>query len=546
MNGKNIAHAVTARVKRWHRDEEGMMVWAVLVAILFFLVMTAFVYNTGKTVAVKIETQNAADAMAYSSSVWTARGMNTITASNHLIGELNALYVLHHALGGKHLDEHSGANNEFEMVTTDAALLVASFGKHLPAFPFKGHDSVSKKTSADRNSAIFQAKLVLRIQMLILYAAHAKTYFAWLIDPEPISKAALAGTLRGLQASEHLIGLEYKYLHGVENVVAKGLRVPKKGIPDAIRALDIHQKLIATTIPLTTSNAIDKIAAEHGVRHDYTHIASLPVEPEKPKGELGDEKRSQLIRATHPWALSWGKPIADAMLIAPTSLASTFYTRWVTTYTLQSSEWLRTKTGSNYSNHLTVINYRGGGSGEKGKGIQLLVVRGVNATAGGYSKGNERWNDSTNPQAASREIDDRFCNLVFAKSNSAPKLAASAIFRQENPTGVICFAQSMIYNANNKQDLRTGSGTKQPDQAWDTLNWSSGVPEYNGNPSFLSSLGDIFRSASEPQIRLNWQAKLTPVTNYKLGKVGFLAGVQDQDIRDVMTSGLPGYALTNH
>ena len=89
------------------KSESGMMTWGTIFAVMVLMIMFSLVFNSVKTVNRKVETQNTADAVAYSSATWIARGMNALTATNHIIGELNALYSLHHALGGKYLDNHA-------------------------------------------------------------------------------------------------------------------------------------------------------------------------------------------------------------------------------------------------------------------------------------------------------------------------------------------------------------------------------------------------------------------------------------------------------
>src|SRR5262249_22759801 len=84
--------------------EEGSVTLISLVAAFALLLIVALVVNTGYVVTRKIETQNAADAAATAASAAMARGMNAITAANHLIGELTALVVLHHSFGGFELD----------------------------------------------------------------------------------------------------------------------------------------------------------------------------------------------------------------------------------------------------------------------------------------------------------------------------------------------------------------------------------------------------------------------------------------------------------
>jgi hypothetical protein len=89
-----------------------------------------------------------------------------------------------------------------------------------------------------------------------------------------------------------------------------------------------------------------------------------------------------------------------------------------------------------------------------------------------------------------------------------PAVASGGIFRQENPDGMVCYAQAMFYNAN--PQVGRGNATWQPIIGWDTLNWSVQVPEHPGPGSPDNACGTP--SVPQPTIRLGWQAKLVPTT----------------------------------
>src|SRR4051794_19270593 len=65
----------------------GKITIVTIFALLGLIVMAGYVGNVGHVVTTKIYTQNAADAIAFSSAQWMARGMNAVTATNHLLGE---------------------------------------------------------------------------------------------------------------------------------------------------------------------------------------------------------------------------------------------------------------------------------------------------------------------------------------------------------------------------------------------------------------------------------------------------------------------------
>ena len=78
---------------------------------------------------------------------------------------------------------------------------------------------------------------------------------------------------------------------------------------------------------------------------------------------------------------------------------------------------------------------------------------------------------------------------------------------------------AMLYNAN--EPAFPSDRSKQPNPGWDTLNWSGGpnVPEWSGiaTDSASGSVVDILRFGRLEMppgraIRLNWQAKLVPIS----------------------------------
>src|SRR6187431_970166 len=78
----------------------GKITIVTIFAILGLVVMAGYIGNAGHVVTTKITTQNAADSIAFSSAQWMARGMNAVTATNHLLGEATGLVVVIEGLGG--------------------------------------------------------------------------------------------------------------------------------------------------------------------------------------------------------------------------------------------------------------------------------------------------------------------------------------------------------------------------------------------------------------------------------------------------------------
>ena len=79
------------RLTRLHADQRGTISIISVFAVLLLTMLLGMVMNVGRQVDGKIRMQNSADAAAYSGGVVLARGMNTLTFSNHLLSDVFAL-----------------------------------------------------------------------------------------------------------------------------------------------------------------------------------------------------------------------------------------------------------------------------------------------------------------------------------------------------------------------------------------------------------------------------------------------------------------------
>ena len=80
-SGLNLPR-IGAGARRLHRCRRGNVSLLVLFMGFVFYAMLAMVWNTGKVTSAKIEAQTAADAAAYSASVWTSRALNLANGTN--------------------------------------------------------------------------------------------------------------------------------------------------------------------------------------------------------------------------------------------------------------------------------------------------------------------------------------------------------------------------------------------------------------------------------------------------------------------------------
>ena len=144
------------------------------------------------------------------------------------------------------------------------------------------------------------------------------------------------------------------------------------------------------------------------------------------------------------------------------------------------------------------------------KNIYLYVMS--HPDPNGRGKTYEPW--TYGDRNGSRKADQMF-TVVGLAHRPAPRVASpvvsgGGIFRQENPDGMVCYAQAMFYNANPQQ---RGSGNQdwQPTAGWDTLNWDGPAPEYPG--PVPPGNNTPTPTTPQPRIRLNWQSKLVPTTS---------------------------------
>jgi hypothetical protein len=131
-------------------------------------------------------------------------------------------------------------------------------------------------------------------------------------------------------------------------------------------------------------------------------------------------------------------------------------------------------------------------------------------------KGKERWTKADGSHTA-----DQLFAVTAVVSRPTKTLAVPYVFGQANTDGLVAYAQAMAYNANG-QHPGHGPGTYQPEIGWNTLNWKSPVESSaafaygqggtSGNFGDLATLFTAPQNLPHPQIMLNWQAKLMPVT----------------------------------
>jgi len=478
--------------------EEGMISLVSLFAVLGLLILFGALANVGRVTARKLETQNAADAVAHGAAVEMARGMNAITTANHLIGELTALCVVHHGFGGDELDDGRNAEHLPSKIALFWGWKDSWLGYLTPVQP-----STDAFTSAfstlTAGGAIRDSRIQLRYLLAAAFELHgagAALYFTIFFSGWGMAIMEAAYLL------EQKILLEWKILDGLEEMAKATKWIKKQIMALGIPALQKYTQLVVIATPAQMELAADRIGTRNTATGrlfpGYLMNASdpllrLPVEQETARPRSW--QKSQLVRATTPWVQYWRRPWLIFGQVALTLSGFTGH------YEKRTNEYTRTLTDRL----------------RKNSDIRLYVLPGWEP--GGSEKGREEWTRGTD--RASTMADQMFSTIGFAHRDP-PKVLSYGIYRQTNPDGMVGYAQSMIYGAN-PQVPSPGAGL-QPRLGWDTLHWASAVHEFPGKST--SWLGFSIPSVDEPRVKINWQAKLVPTTRlteslpYQKGKIG--------------------------
>jgi hypothetical protein len=255
---------------------EGKITLVTLFAILGLIVMAGFIGNIGQTVSTKVAAQNTSDAVAFSSAQWMARGMNAITATNHLLGEVTALSVVVEGLGGPEMDAgmkyYSPQNQTLDMVigtlkdmapapaaTPYATSILNSVEK--PLFKFLADQMAPQSDEAKKSKAfatIYDSKLQLKMDFNKFLLVNTVANLGFFVPPPwgyiSAAIAYAAHIYADLQIVE--IGKEWFILQGIELVIRNPITSQLKSKFETllIPALAAHGDFIAGRLGKKSAN----------------------------------------------------------------------------------------------------------------------------------------------------------------------------------------------------------------------------------------------------------------------------------------------------
>lgn len=483
--------------------EEGMISLVSLFAVLGLLVMFGALANVGRITTRKLETQNAADAVAHGAGVEMARGLNSVTTGNHLIGELTALCIIHHGFGGDELDK----GQYREDVLSKLALLRGFFDSLLGfATPIKPEREAFNRAFNDKltGGAIRDSRIQLRYVLANAFSMHGGGAVLYFIPWTRAIGLVVMGVAKGIELK---VLQEWRTLDFLEAAAKATVPVKKALMSTAIPALHKYTELTVLATPLQMELAADQVGARNGATGrlfpgltNASHpLLKMPLEKEPARPRSW--QKSQLVRATTPWVQYWRKPWLDfGMWVLSLSGFAVHYDKRTDEYTKTLTDRLR------------------------GGGVRLYILPGWQP--GGTEKGREDWTRGTDQ--ASRRIDELFCTLGLAHRDP-PGVVSYGIYRKTNPDGMVGYAQALVYGAN--PQVPAPGSRYQPRLGWDTLHWTSAVREFPGESvrsfgAWPIKVAFSVPDVDEPLITINWQTKLVPTTRlqeslpYQKGQLG--------------------------
>jgi hypothetical protein len=478
----------------------GFVSMPILFVFLGMLVLFSFLINTGLVVSRKIDAQNAADAVAYSTALQRAKGMNAITAANHLMGELQAIAIMHHSFGGDELDDSSKPRKKMDKDVKTFLRFSYRMARTMGSFkPFEfTYNAVYKDPEV--GGAIGDSRVRLQHVMTWAYVTHSIggflqtigkfiPYAGKIIEGYGMTVAIVA------TAFEVKAYQEWMVITGFEKI-ARVTKPVKTTIQKALPAINLYAKGMTVLVPFyMTPKALKTVGEENEVVADmfpgpYLPPAMLPVEAEPSVLSASMLQRSQLTRAATPWVRHWRVPVllfSEAVL--KLSRFKMFYVDHTNNWTLELVK--RAKKDN----------------------VNLLIMKDVKLTTD--DKGNEKWTK----KAGSKEADELFCTLGFAIRKSPKYLNKK--FRNPTPDGIFAYAQAMVYNANKQQ--AKARPNEQRILGWDTLNWDETSPIPAWKKDDTSKTFPV-ANVPEPRIKLNWSVKLVPTTRMTLS-TAFIKGL---------------------
>ncbi|MEZ6120141.1 MAG: Tad domain-containing protein [Pirellulaceae bacterium] len=525
-------HRMIRAAVQLHRNECGQITIVNLAVFLSIVLLFVFTVNVSHLVTDKVDQQHAADSVAISVGTLEARYMNALTCANHLIGEVSAFVIVHESIGGEWLDQGKKAEDQDtsgrkwfhndrdicqDLRDANSELDLAYYAASAVGAQTTAYQLVRQKRGIYAGATLLASKIELKELLVWCYWQKVAAKAMQRFPPTAAAGAALEAAMNILEAKIYQEYQTLKFLHAA----AEGLRGLKQHLRDQVLPdLKYYTSQIVKEYP-DAAQAVARLVAEH-TSGDYL-ASTFPVQPQLPvtidphatamqpaavpavaeadstrdgccdcqseRTEVTRDqivKTTQLARATFPWVTYHRKPILDISgALLTLAKSKKYYKHYTDGYSKR------------ILNHLQLKSDMG-----------LFVLKGYPAPDKGFAEWTQ---DGT-------KANDLFSSFGMVWSSS-PSVVGTGIFGQHYPDGRTTLSMTLLYNANPQEphehriDLTCKRITPnvQPVVGMDTLNWKEPVTELVAKTNQGGAPSDKF-----PQIRLNWQAKLVPITEIRL------------------------------
>lgn len=605
---KGEEHGPRSAFKRLAAREEGMLTLTVAVVMLGFMVMFGLIGNVGRATREKMEVQNAADAAAYSTALWMARGMNAITAANHMIGELTAICALHEAVGGKLLEgDDAGSDEDKEWTASNFALKVLREANDTaPDISFVRNvvTDLTEDKSPTAGAMLYDSRMLLKgwaslalgvkalgtaltytgfgsalgvamqiggslllaevwgewillefveggakafaktakapiqkyvVPALVLYTDmiaqdRALSYLSTTVAeaskeigrrnrvevqlyPKPQSIRLPVAAESPPRSGSGAISIDTSYQSLKLPFAEELVQVARAGIGLADELLDwIDSRWVRMFLPSEITGPIRKLNEPLGKVREWLNVIegkqgflSNPSldDLKQMNVDWNYEASAQWTRATYPYVNSMRLPFVKALGAfpggAPLSKSATWYMQWTSRMAIAKA-----------------VEFR---QPKDDEGLSMYVMQDSERTKTGQSSGQQGSRKGFEAWTTDRDLAERLFTVVAFVQRDAKTSLAVSIFGEPSPRTIVAYSQAMVYNANPQQP---GSGGEhQPRVGWDTLNWEDAArefdhPDHPRGSGFVPIWKAFLRSDKPPKVKLNWQAKLVPVTSSRL------------------------------
>lgn len=319
--------------RRWlelNSDERGSFAIGHIYWVAVFSALIAMLFNVGLSTKERSEIQRSATAISHPVGVWRARGMNVLSAHQHLQGEIVAMIIVHHAIGGDELDTNRVGDTTKQDRDLDRAWKAATAaGAKTPQYR-----NVRREVRA--GATLLKAHKRLKHQLELVYKT--KT-FAKALQAIPYTYKLGVKIEQLADNYEVLIGREWQALRNLYDRARELLPMKRELISRYLPAARDQMKRMMDSIPKLTQHTASELAKHYDVKFFIPEKdRSLPVELDpyaKLQGPPADYvppkdcncpsipadnpryqmvKTSQLARASFPWVVYHRSPIMARMI----------------------------------------------------------------------------------------------------------------------------------------------------------------------------------------------------------------------------------------